>query len=122
MKKILIIDDDVITLQIMKKHLQSQYEVQIENAGYHFIDKIDDYQMDLILLDIEMPVMNGLQVFEKLKEHEEKKNIPVIFLTGVAEPQVVMELINKGANGYIVKMAAKDEILQKIEKVLSDIK
>lgn len=118
MRKILIIDDDVITLQIMKHHLQEQYEVQIENAGYRFIKKIDEYEADLILLDIEMPIMNGLDVFDQLKKDEKKKEVPVVFLTGVADPQVVMELMNKGAAGYIVKTAAKDEILSKIKKIL----
>ena len=97
MKKILIIDDDIMTLQIMKKHLEKYYEVQIENAGYRFLKKINEYKMDLILLDIEMPIMNGKQVFDELRQMPEYHQIPVIFLTGVVEPQLVMQLMQEGA-------------------------
>ncbi len=121
MKKILIIDDDIMTLQIMKKQLEKYYEVQIENAGYRFLKKIDEYHVDLILLDIEMPIMNGKQVFEEFKQMPEYQHIPVIFLTGVAEPQLVMQLMQEGAAGYIVKTAGKEEMLKKIEKVLTKI-
>lgn len=118
MKKILIIDDDIMTLQILKKQLEKYYDVQIENAGYRLIKKIEDYHMDLILLDIEMPIMNGKQVFEELRNIPKYQQIPVIFLTGVAEPQLVMQLMQEGAAGYLVKTAGKDEMLKKIEKVL----
>ncbi len=118
MKEILIIDDDIMTLQILKKQLEKYYDVQIENAGYRLIKKIEDYHMDLILLDIEMPIMNGKQVFEELRNIPKYQQIPVIFLTGVAEPQLVMQLMQEGAAGYLVKTAGKDEMLKKIEKVL----
>ena len=120
MKKILIIDDDIMTLQIMKKHLEKDYEVQIENAGSRFLKKIDEYKMDLILLDIEMPIMNGKQVFDELRMMPDYQHIPVIFLTGVTEPQLVMQLMQEGAAGYIVKSAGKEEMLKKIERVLTN--
>ena len=120
MLNILIIDDDIMTLQIMKKHLEKYYEVQIENAGYRFLKKINEYKMDLILLDIEMPIMNGKQVFDELRQMPEYHQIPVIFLTGVVEPQLVMQLMQEGAAGYIVKTAGKEEMLKKIDRVLTN--
>lgn len=116
--KILIIDDDITTLQILKRHLQQQYDVQIENEGYRFIKNIQEYQADLILLDIEMPIMNGLQVFKEIKKIPSHNQIPILFLTGVAEPQVVMKLMNEGAAGYIIKSATREELNQKISKIL----
>lgn len=116
-KKILIIDDDIITLRILKKYLETDYEVQIENAGYRFLERLDEYFADIILLDIEMPVLNGLQVFNQLKSHEQFKSIPVIFLSGISDNNIVREVMEHGAAGFVVKTAPKSELLDKIEKI-----
>ncbi|MBP5384563.1 MAG: response regulator [Lachnospiraceae bacterium] len=118
-KKILIIDDDIMTLRMLKKHLENDYEIQLENAGYRFVEHIADYRVDMILLDIEMPVMNGLDVFDVyLKQPHE--DIPVIFLSGVSNPQIVREAMEKGAAGYLLKTAPKGELIAKLKQIYYD--
>ncbi len=119
-KRILIIDDDIITLKILKKYLDEKYDVTIENSGYRFVDKMDEYSADLILLDIEMPVMNGLLVFDRIIVNKQMKNVPVAFLTGVASPEVVRSVFAKGAAGYLLKTAPKSELLDQVGKLLSE--
>ncbi|HOO27697.1 MAG TPA: response regulator, partial [Lachnospiraceae bacterium] len=109
-------------LRILKKYLEGHYEVQIENAGYRFVEKMDEYQADLILLDIEMPVLNGLRVFHEFIKNPRNKNIPVVFLSGISEPSVVREVIRHGAAGYFVKTAPKSELLQRVQQVFDDFK
>lgn len=118
-KKILVIDDDIMTLRMLKKELEGEYEVQLENAGYRFIENIQDYHVDMILLDIEMPVMNGMDVFDSFLKlpHDD---IPVVFLSGITNPEIVREAIEKGAAGYIVKSAQKIEILTRIREIFQE--
>lgn len=119
-KKVLIVDDDIMTLRILKKYLEDQYEICMENAGYRLAEKPGDYDVDLILLDIEMPVMNGIEVFEKYISDPMHKEIPIVFLSGVAEPEVVRGVIGRGAAGYVVKNSPKEELLKTIERLLNE--
>lgn len=119
-KKIFIVDDDIITLKILKKYLDEKYEVITENAGYRVIDKLDGLDVDLILLDLEMPVKNGVQVFEEMRKIRRLKDVPVVFLSGVVDPNIVRDLKAKGAVGFIVKTTPKAELIERIEQILSD--
>ncbi len=119
-KRILIVDDDIMTLKILKKYLEDTYDVVTENAGYRFVEKMANYDADLILLDIEMPVVNGLQAFEELVRNPELKDIPVVFLSGVSNPNLVRELMAKGAAGYLVKTIPKGELLARLEKIFAE--
>lgn len=120
-KKILIIDDDIMTLKILKKYLEGEYDVQIEKDGYRFVEKMDSVSCDLILLDIEMPVMNGLEVFDRILSQVHLKDTPVAFLSGVADPNLVREVMAKGAAGYFVKTAPKAELLEKVSNLFEKI-
>ena len=119
-KRILIVDDDIMTLRILKKYLEGTYDVVIENASYRFIEKMSTYNADLILLDIEMPVVNGLQAFDAFLKNPDLNDIPVVFLSGMSNPNLVRELMNKGAAGYLVKTIPKGELLARIEKIFSE--
>lgn len=119
-KRVLIVDDDIMTLKILKKYLEDTYDVVTENAGYRFVEKMGSYDADLILLDIEMPVVNGLQAFDELMKNPELKETPVVFLSGVSNPNLVRELMAKGAAGYLVKTIPKSELLARLEKVFTE--
>ncbi len=105
-KKILIIDDDIMMLRTLKKHLETDFEIRLENAGYRFVEHIEDYHADMILLDIEMPVMNGMEVFDSFMSHPHP-DIPVVFLSDTSNPQIVREVMEMGASGYILKNAPR---------------
>ncbi len=119
-KRVLIVDDDIMTLKILKKYLEGTYDVVIENAGYRFVEKMGSYNADLILLDVEMPVVNGLQAYDMLLKNPDLNDIPVVFLSGVSNPNLVRELMNKGAAGYLVKTIPKGELLARLEKIFSE--
>lgn len=119
-KRVLIVDDDIMTLKILRKYLEDTYDVVTENAGYRFVEKMANYEADLILLDIEMPVVNGIQAFDELLKNPELKDTPVVFLSGVSNPNLVRELMAKGAAGYLVKTIPKGELLSRLEKIFSE--
>ena len=119
-RKILIIDDDIITLKILKKYLDNDYEVFTENAGHRFVEKMDKYEADLILLDMEMPIMNGLQVFDYICKEPRFKNTPVAFLSGVSSPELVRGVMVRGAAGYFLKTAPKADLLAHVAKTFAE--
>ncbi len=119
-KRVLIVDDDIMTLKILKKYLEDTYDVITENAGYRFVEKMGSYDADLILLDIEMPVVNGLEAFDRILTNPELADVPVVFLSGVSNPNLVRDLMNRGAAGYLLKTIPKSELLSRLEKVFSE--
>lgn len=119
--KVLIVDDDLLTLKILQKHLQETYEVQIENEGYRFVEKMDSYDADLILLDMDMPILNGIQVFDSIRANPKYANTPVAFLSGVYNPELVHSVMSKGASGYIVKTLPRSELLLQIGSIMSKL-
>ena len=118
-KKILIIEDEQTLASILSAKLKLEgFEVLISVDGENGLEKIEEWQPDLILLDIIMPIMNGYEVLEKLQEKNNK--IPVIIISNSGQ-DVELEKIKKlGAINYIIKaQITPDEVIEKIEKVFN---
>ena len=84
-KRILIVDDDALYAGQVKEWLQDSYQVDAVTSGAQALRFLSMKKADLILLDYEMPEMDGPEVFRRLKENPETKNISIVFLTGVEE-------------------------------------
>src|SRR3989344_8464977 len=104
MAKILIVEDDPLMLRMYQKIFTlEQYEVEVATNGEEALEKVHAGKPTIILLDIMMPKMNGLQVLDKLKSDPDLKKIPVIMLTNLAGQSDAETAIAKGAVKYIVK-------------------
>ncbi|OGV92677.1 hypothetical protein A3B57_01215 [Microgenomates group bacterium RIFCSPLOWO2_01_FULL_47_10] len=104
MAKILIVEDDALMLRLYQKAFGFEnYEVDVAGDGEEGIEKARQLIPTLILLDVMMPKMNGLQVLDKLKADPDTKNIPVIMLTNLAGSSDAETALSKGAVKYIVK-------------------
>ena len=104
MAKILIVEDDPLMSRMYEKIFTFEnYEVEMAGDGQEGLDKARASKPTLILMDIMMPVMNGLEALEKLKADPETKAIPVIMLTNLAGQQDAEAALSKGAIKYIVK-------------------
>lgn len=104
MAKILIVEDDQLMLRMYQKIFTfEKYEVEMAENGQEGLDKARTSKPTLILLDVMMPVMNGLEVLDKLKADPETKAIPVIMLTNLAGQQDAETALAKGAVKYIIK-------------------
>jgi CheY-like chemotaxis protein len=104
MSKILIVEDDPLMSRMYQKIFAFEgYEVEAAADGAEGIEKIRASKPSLVLLDIMMPEMNGLQVLDKLKADPETQKIPVIMLTNLAGQQDAENALAKGAVKYIIK-------------------
>ncbi|MBR1642824.1 MAG: response regulator [Butyrivibrio sp.] len=118
-KHILAVDDSSQQLMQIKEHLKEFYDVTLVGSGKDAFKLLAKKRVDLILLDYMMPEMDGPEVFKKLKEDPLYAYIPVIFLTGVTEKDVVIKtLVDLKPQGYIVKPSKKSELVAKIIDVL----
>lgn len=116
---ILVVDDSGMTLRTMMEWLEDSYAVQVANSALKATPIIEKNTPDLILLDYEMPECSGANFFRILKEREETKHIPVIFLTSRDDASTVNEVIALKPAGYVLKTVSKEMLLQRIEEVLS---
>jgi len=104
MAKILIVEDDPLMSRMYQKIFTFEgYTVDMAGDGLEGLDKARVDKPTLILMDIMMPKMNGLQALEKLKADPELKAIPVIMLTNLAGQQDAEAALTKGAIKYIIK-------------------
>ncbi|MFA6524779.1 MAG: response regulator [Patescibacteria group bacterium] len=117
-KKILVIDDDDAIQQVIKSALVSEgYEVRIADDGKEGLKVVKEFQPDLIILDIIMPVMDGLGF---LKENK-NRSIPVIILTSLGKDDNEQKFIDLGARHFLQKSIVHvDDIKQKISDVLKE--
>ncbi|MFA5933470.1 MAG: response regulator [Microgenomates group bacterium] len=104
MKKILVVDDERSVVEVLTKKLISEgYEVGVAYDGQEALDKIAKEKFDLVLLDIIMPVLDGMSVLKRLKESEETKNIPVIVLTNLQDDDKILQVVIAGQSDYLIK-------------------
>lgn len=120
MERILMIDDSREQLEIYKHYLENDYEVICCESGREGLESIEQKVPSLILLDIEMPFMDGFEVLERIRSTDGCYNIPVIGLTGKTEKSVVLSFMSKGADGYLLKPISKENLLQTIQKHLEE--
>ena len=120
-KTILIIDDEEDFCYFVKKNLEaiSNYEVITATKGKKGIQIARKKKPDLILLDIMMPGIDGLEVLKRLKKNENTQNIPVIMLTVKDEDESKIKALGSFCDDYIVKPVENVVLKGKIHKVLS---
>lgn len=118
-KRILAIDDSAIALKQLQSILESKYEFVGVNGGLAGLKRLDAEAFDLVLLDIEMPVMDGFATLTSIRQRENLRDLPIIILTGTRHKEKVIKGITSGVEGYIVKPANSELLLAKIEAALS---
>jgi CheY-like chemotaxis protein len=121
MPKVLIVEDDPLISRMYQKIFTfEQFEVDVAANGEEALDRVVVFKPELVLLDVMMPKMNGLQVLEKLKEDEQTKNIPVVMLTNLAGQQDAETALAKGAVKYIIKSEYEPkQVVDMVKEVLA---
>lgn len=117
-RRILAIDDSAIALKQLQNILEKKFDFVGVTSGLAGLKKLDAEPFDLVLLDIEMPVMDGFATLASIRQRESLKDIPVIILTGTRHKQKVIKGITSGVHGYIVKPADSEQLILKIETAL----
>ncbi len=115
--KILLVDDDTDNLRFVQRLLEAEgYEVKTANSGQKGLDALDKYRPDLVLLDMNMPGMNGLKTINLLKRKE--NTAAVVFVTANNKTHDVVEGLDAGALDYIVKPFSGLEFLARVRAQL----
>jgi len=113
--KILAIDDDKISQKFIGRALSDDcFEMNYGDAGAQGFDKAIELNPDIIILDVEMPGMNGYQVCEKLREHPVTKDTPVVFLSSHSTLRDRMQGYEVGADDFLVKPFESDDLVAKM--------
>lgn len=121
MSKILIVEDDSLMSRMYQKIFTfEQYEVEVASDGEEGLEKAKSVKPTIILLDVMMPKMNGLQVLDKLKLDPETKAIPVVMLTNLAGQQDAETALQKGAVKYIIKSEYEPkQVVNMVKEILA---
>jgi len=118
--RILLVDDHPIVRQGLRTLLEgrSGWEVVGEAAdGLEALDKIDSLQPDVVVLDVTMPRMNGLEACRLIQQRQKVSGLEVLFVTQHDSPQMMREALDAGARGYVVKSNAARDLLEAVEAV-----
>ncbi|HEX5483259.1 MAG TPA: response regulator [Terriglobia bacterium] len=125
MKKltVLIVDDSSVMRKIVERSLR-QAGVELEKVieagnGADALILVQDNAVDLILTDVNMPKMDGIEFLRQLQAADPAKNIPVLMITTEGSEQRVMEAISLGARGYIRKPFSADQVRQQVTQLLA---
>jgi two-component system, cell cycle response regulator DivK len=119
-KRILVVEDNQLSLALLKQLLEAHgYEILETPEGLEAIDIARDEQPDLILMDIRLPDICGLDVTRLLKQDDQTKTIPIIAVTALATPEHERKSLESGCDAYIAKPIALDNLLRIIESFLS---
>lgn len=118
-KTIFLVDDETTNLTIGKEALSGIYNVFTLNSAEALFNMLKNVEPDLILLDINMPKMDGYEAIEKLKSMEKTKKIPVIFLTSLNDEQAEMKALQLGAVDFVMKPFSTPILIRRIETHIS---
>lgn len=122
MATILVVDDDDMNLKmaefILKKDMKD-IKVLLADSGLKAIDTLQQEKVDLVLLDFQMPVMNGLKTLEMIRKREDMKDVAVIFLTASSDRDTVIKAGMMGVADYIKKPFMPQELLDRVSQALA---
>lgn len=121
MRSILIIDDHPLVgdgISMMLREVEYLQIVGLCKSGKEAMDFLETYQPDIILLDINLPDVDGLELCTQIRRQNKKSKI--IGLTSTNEAGIITQLLGNGGNGYLLKNMEREELLQAIEEVIQD--
>lgn len=117
-KMIVAVDDSSIILKRLTKVLGKNYDFHAFSVGTRALKFLNEYVPDLIILDIEMPEINGYEMLKIIRENPALKDVPVIFLTSNNDKNHVLKAVANGANDYVIKPIDEEILLEKIQAAL----
>jgi len=116
----LVVEDNEENRDILKRRLMREgYQVDTANDGREGLTCLENNIYNLVILDIHMPVMDGVEVLKAMKDNAAYADIPVIMLTAFEEMEIVLECMRSGACGYLTKPYSMDDVNLRIQDCLS---
>ena len=119
-KTIWVVDDDEMNLKMANFILKNDYRVILMDSGIECARTIKRDRPDLILLDVQMPLMNGIRTLQNIRNQKHHQDVPVIFLTASADAETVADAGRLHAVDYLVKPFDPEELLKRVAKALAE--
>ncbi len=118
---VLVVDDDDMNLKMAEIILKKvgKYDVLLASSGLQCIDVMQRHSVDLVLLDIKMPIMDGIKTLELIRKRPDLMDIPVIFLTASSDRETVVKAGLMGVKDYIKKPFMPQDLTDRVAKALS---
>ena len=116
-RSILVVDDDIAHRTMLRILLGWEYEIVEADCGSKAIEKIQDAPFDLVLMDVCMPEISGVEALDRIKAA--KPRVPVIMMTAYSSSETAAEALEKGACGYLTKPFDFDDLRSTIEKAIA---
>jgi len=120
MLRVIIADDHPVVQKGLKEIIEEHFDdaiIDMSSKGYDLLNKINNNDYDIVLLDISLPDINGLEVLREIRK--KKRKIFVLVLSMYPEEQYAIRTLKAGANGYLTKKSASDELVLAVRKILS---
>ena len=118
---ILVVDDQIQNVELLEAHLAPQgYEIVKATSGEEALGKLSSNKIDLILLDIMMPKMSGLEVLERLRANEKTKTIPVVMVTALDQPSDRVRGLEAGADDFLTKPIPEPALIARVRSLTRD--
>jgi DNA-binding response OmpR family regulator len=118
-KHVLVLEDEPAVQTLIYKQLTAHgFEVSVASDGLDGLMKLEQHRPHLIICDVMMPNLDGMEFVKAIKQHENTQKIPVIFLTAKTDPRSMIDGINVGARFYVTKPFQLDDLLTKVGRAL----
>ena len=118
--RVLVVDDSISIRKFVQRFLdRSGYEVEVAPDGMEALNTMEQSKFDVVITDLEMPVMHGYDLIAEMKRKEELRNLPIVVLTSRAGEKHRQKALDMGAQDYLVKPFDEQDMLGTLKKILS---
>ncbi len=119
-KCVLVVEDDPAIMELLRLLLEQEgLQVEMAQDGLEALEKIDVITPDLVLLDLRLPKLEGIDVLWEMRRHPRWSSVPVIIISVDSSPQMMLRGWQLGVDGYFVKPFDPDELLRVVRRILS---
>lgn len=118
-QRVLIVEDDALNGMLFEESLRHNgFETQLVTDGNHVLRAVNRFEPHLIMMDIGLPHVSGLELIEQLKARANTVAIPILAISGYAAEDVKAEVTGAGADGYLVKPVATEVMMREARRIL----
>ncbi len=119
-KRVLVVEDDAAIIELLRFLLeQEELEVEVAHDGLEALDKMEVWSPDLVLLDLRLPKLEGMDVLWEMRQNPKWSNIPVVVISVDSSPQTMLQGWRLGVDSYFIKPFDPDELIRVIRRIIS---
>ena len=118
--RVLLVDDDATVRTVMQRILSRQFSFDIDlcKDGPEALERLSREDYSLVLLDVTMPMMDGMDVLQSIRLNPETHHVPVIMITGLSDQRLVKQALREGISDFILKPVRPAELCERVARVL----